>query len=175
MDVLTKEFEHSLKPIGLMFEKPTPKPKRTMYDYAKKAIKNKRLIARPAPKKKKKTRLPSMTKIKKKTWDCFSLFIRNRDKKCVLCGSIKGFSAGHLIPRGKASTCYDENNVFGLCSTCNFRDRFEPGYHDRYVAWYYVKFGAGRYINLVNKSQQLKQRKRIDYEELIKKYGYMAE
>lgn len=118
----------------------------------------------------KRKKIPSIKKIKKQAWDAFSLFIRNRDKKCVLCNSIKGFSAGHLIPRGKSATKFDENNVFGLCSTCNFRDRFEPGYHDKYVAWYFIKFGAGRYIKLVEKSQQIKQRKRQDFEDIIKKY-----
>lgn len=160
---LTKQFQF------IKFPKSIPKPKRTMIDYAR--AKNKPHMPLKRMKKVKRTKLPSIKSLKKRAWDLFSIFIRNRDSRCVLCNSVKGFSAGHLIPTGKSATKFDENNVFGLCSTCNFRDRFERGYHDRYVAWYFIKFGAGRYIKLVEKSQQLKQRKRIDYLEIIKRYG----
>ena len=170
-DVLTDAFKNSLVPIGLKFQKPTPKPRKTMLDYAKNMAK-KRIVTRLKSTKHKSTRkrLPSIKKIKKQAWDLFSLFIRARDKKCVLCGSVKGFSAGHLISIQRTATKFDENNVFGLCSTCNFKDRFVEGYHDFYVSWYIEKYGGKQYTRLVSKSTELKQYKRIDYEELIKKY-----
>lgn len=174
-EILTDALKNQMKPLGLMFEKSTPKKKKDMRYYAERAKKQHHIPLKSTKKKSKpkigRKKLPSIKSIKKRTWNLFSLFIRARDKKCVLCGSVKGFSAGHLIPISKASTRYDENNVFGLCSTCNFRDRFEPGFHDRYVAWYFVKFGAGKYIKLVEKSKGAVQYKRFDYENIIKKYG----
>lgn len=134
-----------------------------------------RVMPKVKRKGKKRSKLPSITSIKDKAWNCFSLFIRARDKKCVLCGSIKGFSAGHLISRQRTPVKFDENNVFGLCSTCNFKDRFVEGYHDVFVAWYIDNYGALPYTDLVERSKGTKQMKRVDYELLIKKYGRVSE
>lgn len=138
------------------------KPKRKKTKRIKRVKRTKRI---------KRIKLPSIKSLKRKADKVFSAFIRNRDKRCVLCNSVKGLSAGHLIKRGKMATRYDENNVFGLCSSCNFRDFMEQSYHDFFISWYIKKFGASSFIDLVEKSRKTIKANRLFFENIIKKYG----
>lgn len=116
-------------------------------------------------------RLPSIKSLKTKADNLFSLYVRGRDKKCVMCQTANNLTAGHLIKRGKMATRYDENNVFALCATCNFRDFHDSAYHDRFIQWYINRFGAKRYSCLVDKSWKIKQMKRQDFMDIISKYA----
>jgi len=171
-DVLTDALINSLTPIGLKFPKSIPKKRKTMADYAQKQ----RQMPKVAKKKKSMgKRLPSIKSIKDKANTLFSNFIKNRDNRtCVLCKSTLSPTAGHLIKRGKMATKFDEGNVFCLCNKCNFKDWKTDAYHDVYVAWFIEKYGASKYIVLVEKSKQIKQMKRADFENIIKRYGHMA-
>ncbi len=127
------------------------------------------MLTHKAPKKKKRTKLPSISRLKRKADALFSVFIRNRDKNiCVVCGSTKNVQCGHLIKRGKMSTRYDELNCHALCAVCNYLDQYEPWH---YTNWFIKKYGAPLYQELYNKSKRLKQMKRLDYEDLIEKYS----
>ena len=45
----------------------------------------------------------------------FSLFIRNRDKKCVRCGSIKRLTNSHFWARQHKGTRFDPENCDAVC------------------------------------------------------------
>lgn len=75
------------------------------------------------PKKKKVT----ITQIKKKAWEQFSLYIRRKDAigdmvRCVTCGRVKHYKemqAGHFVPGRHSSVLFDERNVHPQDYTCN--------------------------------------------------------
>jgi len=153
-EVLTKTFAF------IKFPKPTTKKRKTMLDYAK----NKRV----APLKRKRKHLPSISALKRKADNLFSLYIRSRDSgRCVLCKKTKDIQCGHLIKRGKMSTRFDEINCNALCSSCNYKDNFEP---QHYVLWFLKEYGAKMYEDLVERSKGIRQMKRCDYEEIISRY-----
>lgn len=69
-----------------------------------------------------------------KAWKVFSLYIRQRDGRCISCGVRKPWKeldAGHFIP---GSVCgkelfFSELNVFAQCTACNrFRHGNASGY-----------------------------------------------
>jgi len=74
---------------------------------------------------KKAKKLPSISKLKKKLWTEFSLYIRNRDKwTCFTCGRKaegSGLHAGHFISKsvGGISLYFHEDNVNAQCYNCN--------------------------------------------------------
>lgn len=114
----------------------------------------KTLTKRPRKARKvKKPRVVPLSKLVKKADRLLSLFIRARDKKCVLCGSTINLTNGHLIKRGKKPVRWDENNCFCLCSTCNFRDKVDTNYHGRYVAWFIGRYGLALYEDLERRAE----------------------
>lgn len=95
----------------------------------------------------------SRSKAEKELWRAFSLYIRQRDKTCVLaphggCGGV--LQAGHVIKRGKKATKYAEDNVFGQCWAHNKLHRYYP---ELYFSWYAEKFGAEKFTELVRQSE----------------------
>lgn len=54
--------------------------------------------------------------LKKTAWNVFSKWIRNRDKRCVTCGSTNSLQAGHFY-----HNCldFDEENINAQCAQCN--------------------------------------------------------
>jgi hypothetical protein len=118
----------TLKPVGLMFEKPIPKKKKTMRDYAEK-LRNKRRTSVVKRKVKKKTKLPKKVKIKSleaKLKKVLYPLIKARDKGVCISSGQKGltgrnYQAGHYI---KAELCnliyrYDVRNINGQRSYDN--------------------------------------------------------
>jgi len=103
--------------------------------------------------KKGKKRLPTIRSLIGKADKVFASYIRNRDgNKCVLCGSTKSPTCGHLIKRGKKATRWDEVNCNCLCSGCNYKDNFE---HDIYVIWFLREYGQTMYEDLLDRSKVL--------------------
>lgn len=84
-----------------------------------------RAIGVPQPKSGKAKKKPSISKLKKKLWAEFSLYIRNRDKwTCFTCGRRaegSGLHAGHFISKavGGISLYFHEENVNAQCYNCN--------------------------------------------------------
>ncbi len=54
--------------------------------------------------------------LKRKAWDIFSKWIRNRDKRCVTCGSMNMLQAGHFW---HGCLDFDEMNINAQCNKCN--------------------------------------------------------
>ena len=126
-------------------------------------------ILRPKKKvvKKKRVKLPTIRKLILHADKLFSLFIRNRDKRCVLCGTTLNLTCGHLIKRGKKAVRWSEINCFCLCSGCNYRDNFD---HDIYVAWFIRKYGEENYLYLVERSRGVFKPSREYLNAIIKQY-----
>lgn len=73
----------------------------------------------------KKVSKNNISKLKKKLWTLFSLYIRQRDKyTCFTCGRKgegSGMHAGHFISKaiGGVDLYFDEDNVHAQCYNCN--------------------------------------------------------
>lgn len=113
--------------------------------------------------KKKKT----IRQLKKQADTVFSLWIRNRDKKCFTCGSTKNLQCGHFVSRDHNSLRYSELNCNTQCLVCNcFKHGNMPEYAERLMKLY------GPYIirNLNKEKRIVKQFKREELENIINKY-----
>lgn len=91
---------------------------------------------------------PSRKSLVKKLDVAVSLYIRNRDKACVVCGSTEKLSNGHVFSRVAYSTRWDtseDGNCHCQCWSCNFRHE-----HDAYPYnnWYIIKFGKDKWDEL---------------------------
>jgi len=78
----------------------------------------------------------------------FSKFIRNRDKRCVLCGTTENLQCGHLLTRVAYSTRWDEVNCHCQCRSHNLEHEYRPHV---FTQWFLRKFGQTRYDLLIFK------------------------
>ena len=122
-------------------------------------------------------KLPSLKHLKKRAWDTFSKWIRNRDAddmgfcKCVTCekrGHWKLFHAGHFVKSGHAILKFDEHNVHAQCPSCN---TYRGGMQDEYAKFIIDRYGLKEF----NRIMELKKvtsfkRNRQDYEEIVESY-----
>lgn len=118
--------------------------------------------------KKKKTKKPTVAKLKKKLDKVFSEWIRRRDRDiCFTCGN-KGTHAGHYILRRHMNTRWDERNVHCQCVRCNV---FEYGNMDVYALRLQTQYGDGILNELNMLKHTIKQFTVKELEELIEKYA----
>lgn len=77
------------------------------------------------PQVKRKVTKASKLRRKKGEWSTktadakFSIFIRQRDGKCLKCGTLEGLTCSHYHGRGKSATRFDPINCIALCWTCH--------------------------------------------------------
>ena len=112
---------------------------------------------------------PSPKSVKDKLDKLVSEFIRNRDGRCVICGSTDQPTNGHLFSRKHNSLRWDmrpDGNCHQQCWPCNFKH-----VHDTvpYFQWYIHKFGQERYDELYQEWNGICQYKNNDLIELLKK------
>ena len=55
----------------------------------------------------------------------FGDYIKARDGVCVICGTDKNLTCGHLFTRAAYSTRWNPNNAFCQCSSCNLRHEYD--------------------------------------------------
>lgn len=129
----------------------------------------KRAYKRKVKPLKKRIKLPSIPSLVKKADIVFAKYIRERDgNRCVLCGSTKNPTCGHLVKRGKKTTRYSEINCHCLCMACNYKDNFE---HDHYVVYFLNKYGEGKYKLLIEYSKEFHKWTREELYQIISKYA----
>ena len=109
--------------------------------------------------------------LKRRAWNVFSKWIRERDKyTCFTCGK-KGkgsfMHSGHYISRKNMATFFDERNTNAQCMNCNIWGYGNMGV---YTLKLQEKYGVGIIKELTKKSREIKQYKEKDYLEIIKKY-----
>ena len=119
--------------------------------------------------RKKKNRSPKDI-LRDKAWATFSIWIRNRDKKCVTCGSTTTPQAGHFW---HACLDFDEININQQCSGCN---KFRSGNLAVYSTYLINKYGIKEFKALEKRhymAMKGEYRTEQDYLNLIKKYSLL--
>jgi hypothetical protein len=130
-------------------------------------MKNKLSI--PKPKK------ISISKLKKRAWNVFSLYIRTKYSKngvvkCYTCGkmfTIKTTQAGHGIAGRNNAILFCEDVVRPQCVGCNF---FGGGKYGIFMDKLIKEYGAEKFSQLVMMSTMPVQRKAQDYREIYETY-----
>src|SRR3990167_3668664 len=110
---------------------------------------------------------------KRKAWEVFSKFIRNRDDyRCFTCGKEgegSGMHAGHYINKALSQNLlFNEINVNAQCYRCNIH---LGGNIDEYGHRLKIKYGEGIIEELRKLKEIDKQWTIQDLEELINKYN----
>jgi len=102
------------------------------------------------------TKGPKLTRkgLVKKLDTAFSIFIRERDKICVVCGTTEKGTCGHLLTRTAYSTRWDELNCHRQCSNCNYSHESNP---HPFTSWFIHKFGLEAYDGLILKHKTIKK------------------
>lgn len=97
----------------------------------------------------------------------FSLYIRNRDKACVTCGTTKNLTCGHVITRSYMYLRWDEDNAMAQCSKCNNMHEIKP---DILINKYIFLKGKNAYEKLLKKKQIYVKLTDADIQKIIDKY-----
>lgn len=109
-----------------------------------------------------------LLRLKDKAWKVFSKWIRQRDKRCVTCGSIKSLQGGHFWHN---ILDFDEMNVNAQCAYCN---HYLSGNLAVYSTYLIKKYGIEKFNELdIRHTMALKGEKRseLDYEKLYNHYN----
>ena len=93
------------------------------------------------PKQKKR----SIKSLKKECDHLMSLYVIQRDKRCIVCGSLKNLTNGHLFTRRYNAIRWSKINCNSQCLGCNFRHEFDPY---PYTHWFLTKYGQDAYDRL---------------------------
>jgi len=117
---------------------------------------------------KKAKKAKSVTQLKKIADSVFSLWIRNRDKKCVTCGSTDRLQNGHYISRSCSVLRFSEVNCNAQCFVCNC---FKNGNMPQYSVYMIDKYGPNIIKWLLKEKQTLHSFKVSELEEIIIKYN----
>lgn len=73
----------------------------------------------------------------------FSLYIRERDKACVLAGDCAGpLQCGHLFPRSRYATRWSPEAAFCQCERHNNLHEENP---EPFKAWFIANYGREKY------------------------------
>lgn len=134
---------------------------------------------------------PTLSKVKSKCWDAFSIFIRTRDwdkhgrqyledKKaapCITCSKVypvegKGTAqAGHFIPGRKNQFLFDEDQVNTQCYNCNCNLKGNwPAYYEVMVKTH----GLKKVQAMINARHEVKIYKIYELEEMTEDYKQRA-
>ena len=122
----------------------------------------------------------TLGKMKKKTWDVFSIYIRRRDclttmgsedeGKCFTCDKVVPFigsHAGHFVPGRHSSVLFDERNSHLQCVGCNV---FKSGNLIEYFPRMVAKYGHEVVEDLKAKDREIKKFSRGELQDLFNKY-----
>lgn len=132
-----------------------------------KGLKSKSGFKRPAtghrkPKVKRKVTKASKLRRKRGEWSTdtadarFSTFIRQRDGKCLRCGTLEGLTCSHYHGRGKSATRFDPINCIALCWTCH--QEWEGPKSD-YTTFMIDRIGVDAFLALTLRAGEYKERK----------------
>jgi len=96
-----------------------------------------------------------------------SLYIRNRDGRCVICGTTKDLTNGHLFSRTNYSTRWHERNCHGQCKGCNLRHEFDPY---PFNSFFIRKFGQEAWDELYREHRTVRKFSNSELAEMISRY-----
>ena len=126
---------------------------------------------------------PTIKYWKKKAWDEFSIFIRNRDALrddpenavCCTCNTIypvKKLQAGHFNPGRRNSILFDDRGCHAQCYNCNIRFKGNPRKYDKFMR---LRYGQKTIDELDKLSEQTLQMKWFHFQEIYEKYKELNE
>lgn len=118
----------------------------------------------PKPKRKKK---PSRKSLVAKLDKVFSLYIRSRDKECVICHAKENLTCGHLFSRGHHSTRWMKLNAHCQCTGCNYLHEYDTYPYTRY---FIKRYGIEEYDRLHAVYATVQKYKTYDLEVTIEYY-----
>lgn len=136
-------------------------------------IKRKSYLKRPLKRRKKASKVVSVSKLKKETDRLMSLYVRQNsaDKDgnvtCYTCPYIahwKKMQNGHLVSRYYMETRYDLRNCRAQCYTCNM---WRNGMTPHFAANLQKELGSGIVEELYERARQTKVYSKDFYEEKI--------
>jgi hypothetical protein len=134
------------------------------------------LKRQPKPKtiSKKPKKLP-LSRLKLKAWQTFSKWIRNRDQKCVSCGStlpVEKLQAGHFF---HGYLDFDEHNINAQCGQCN---GYKHGNLAPYSIYLLNTIGSDGMLKLheryITEKNEKPKHKSDYYLNIIKKYSIIS-
>lgn len=106
--------------------------------------------------------------LKRKAWDVFSKWIRERDKMCVTCGTRNTLlNAGHFW---HGVLDFDEMNINAQCTGCN---NYKSGNLAPYSIYLINKYGTDKFKDLEKRhylAMAGEYRSDQDYLNIIEKY-----
>lgn len=105
--------------------------------------------------------------MKAKAWRTFSKWVRERDCRCVTCGSYEQLQAGHFW---HACLDFDEMNINAQCLQCN---HFKSGNLAEYSIYLLNKYGEKKFKDLEQRhyiALRGEYRSDADYQKIIDKY-----
>jgi len=129
----------------------------------------------------KKRKKSPKAKLKKKTWDMFSKYIRmkyaneNGYVKCITCGVIKHWremQAGHYIDGRSNAVLFEEDLVHCQCFSCNC---MLHGNKSEYASFMYKTYGEKRVDELRRLSKFSVKFSIADLELLLEKFSKKVE
>lgn len=123
--------------------------------------------------KRKKDKLPTLSKLKRETDKYFSLFIRAKyPKECYTCGNKGTLQCGHFISRLYLATRWEESNARPQCVGCNIWGRGKPlDFEERLKK----EIGAEKVEEMKLRRKELIKPNRAFFQEQIKKYTSLLE
>ena len=113
-------------------------------------------------------RKPSRKTLVKNLDKAVSIYIRQRDKFCVQCGTSDNLTNGHIFTRKNYSTRFDisnDGNCHCQCWSCNFKQVYDQW---DYFKWYIDKFGQEKFDELRRRHKKVQKFKDYDLEQLLK-------
>src|SRR5574343_718996 len=108
---------------------------------------------------KKRGRKLSRKGLVKKLDDVFSKFIRARDSRCVICGTMQDLTNGHLFSRVAYSTRWSEINCHCQCMSCNYKHELDAY---PFTRWFIDHYGIEEYDRLHAEYKSIKKFKDFD-------------
>ena len=112
------------------------------------------MVPKPKPEKTKKKKRGKYVSPRKRLEiqldDACRRYVKLRDGRCVICGSIENPQWGHLVTCACSRLRWNLKNVNQQCRDCNFRHEIRP---EIYINWFINKWGLEEWNKLYALSQ----------------------
>ena len=100
-----------------------------------------------------------------------SIIVRQRDKRCVTCGSVQSLQCSHFYSRRYLPTRFDLRNCNAMCSACNRRHNRDRRPYERYMR---KRYGLAVIAELDGLRMGLGKVTDRELEEMLSRYKAMA-
>ena len=149
----------------MTFPKPVKAPKATARHHAAPST----TPHKPPKAKTKRKKLPSIKTLREKADKLFSLYIRERDGRCITCGSTENLQCSHYYgKKARAAVRYNPFNAHAQCAKCHQAHHMSDPM--RYADWMRVEYSGEALDKLELDSRAISKRDRVYYTQIIEYY-----